>query len=616
MGMTGGVAAHITRGEADSEKLSATLNAMGLAGMRWVRTDFDSTGLLRSDGSYDFSKYDRVVKAVLDRGKNVLPILYGPNWTHPPVSDEDFNRYSEYIKCVVGHFKDRIKVWEIWNEANLSYFFDGADPVHYAKVISVAYKTIKSVDPRMTVIFTGTSGLPFDWIEKTFAAGATNSFDIMNVHPYSHPYAPENGLCGGLDRLRRLMHRYGIGDKPVWITELGWPTHDVAVFPEDVFLAGLKVARPGKTVWKIAVADVASYGAVDQRLAVRIQNLLTPGSVVRAYSQNELAKVLRVGRFDAVIYPFDETYPIDTTNVVRTFVREGGTLVDFGGVPCYYGRRDDKLVKGYTNGEGIVGFSFGYRAFWSEGGRKYPREAETYVTVIGEQAGIKERKSGFRAVRFLSGDRMEKGDELIPLVAGKTKAGVELVSAAVIRYRGSRKGSTILSSLVPRGVNATNDEMVQASYTARAMIVSAMQGIEAYFAYNLRASEDDPYYSEAHFGLMHSGFQPKPAFSAYMNFFRERPNGSVSHSGRWKFSDETLFSPQWKRPDGIQAGALWTTGRPVRRAVRFRSGTPRFRDVFGKPVEVRQSADGAYTLNISGAPMYFSHAELQHDVFL
>lgn len=67
-------------------------------------------------------------------------------------------------------------------------------------------------------------------------------------------------------------------------------------------------------------------------------------------------------------------YPIDTTNVVRTFVREGGTLVDFGGVPCYYGRRDDKLVKGYTNGEGIVGFPFGYRAFWSEGGRKYPRE--------------------------------------------------------------------------------------------------------------------------------------------------------------------------------------------------------------------------------------------------
>lgn len=40
-------------------------------------------------------------------------------------------------------------------------------------------------------------------------------------------------------------------------------------------------------------------------------------------------------------------------------------------------------------------------------------------------------------------------------------------------------------------------------------------GVAAYFPYEFRASERDPFYSENHFGLVHRDFTPKPAWKAY-----------------------------------------------------------------------------------------------------
>jgi endonuclease/exonuclease/phosphatase family metal-dependent hydrolase len=49
---------------------------------------------------------------------------------------------------------------------------------------------------------------------------------VMNVHPYRYPSSPEERpLYDDLVRLRKLMEKYGDGGKPIWITEIGWPTH-------------------------------------------------------------------------------------------------------------------------------------------------------------------------------------------------------------------------------------------------------------------------------------------------------------------------------------------------------------------------------------------------------
>ena len=48
----------------------------------------------------------------------------------------------------------------------------------------------------------------------------------------------------------------------------------------------------------------------------------------------------------------------------------------------------------------------------------------------------------------------------------------------------------------------------------RSILVSLAVGVEKFFAYELRATESDPYYSESHFGIVHRDLSPKPAYDA------------------------------------------------------------------------------------------------------
>ena len=63
-------------------------------------------------------------------------------------------------------------------------------------------------------------------IEELYKLGAGAYFDIMNVHPYCIPDRPEGHLDRQLEDLRALMAKYGDADKPIWITEIGWPTNE------------------------------------------------------------------------------------------------------------------------------------------------------------------------------------------------------------------------------------------------------------------------------------------------------------------------------------------------------------------------------------------------------
>lgn len=605
-----GVCAPVTSKDRCDYRLKETLAAAELAGARYIRSDFYCYRLKTKDGGWDFSTYDGVVDKLEQQGVTLLPIIYNnaPATTVPPSNLES---WKEYVATIVRHYGKRLPVVEIWNEPNLDSFYKGADPVSYAATLRAAYQAIKEVDSDICVAYGGLAGVPISWIRKTFEAGVTNCFDIMNVHPYSHPAQPEGALDVRIEQLQELMAEFGIADRPIWLTEVGWPTQAKTIPFQNILLSGLKLARPLQTKWKVVLCDTASVGPVDQTMAIALQEVLPPGSEVVVCSQEDASDRLEAGGVDAIAYPFDETFPADLTEAVCGFIRRGGVFIDFGGMPCYFGRRDGESVQGMQNGAAIERFPFGFRAWWTDEPGKYPEHAQVFVTERGKSVGVQQEPTGFTASRFLAPDRIGEGAEWIPLIAGKTTNGVDLVSAAVVRYGGSG-GAAVLCSLYPdRNAKSATSEEDQARFTARAMGISFAKGIQAYFAYNLRASEDDPFYSEDHFGLMHADFTPKPAFAAYGQFVRMRPEGSVNLPGPWHDAGRLVFAPQWRRPDGRPGGMIWSIGADQKRELRFSAGEPVFYDLYGKRLPSGKRAQGVYCQTIGKAPIYFVGARLE-----
>ena len=138
----------------------------------------------------------------------------------------DLRSWSDYVRGVVNHYRDRIKFWEIWNEPNISVFWaPKPNPVEYARLLKASYEVIKEADPDAHVIGIDAAGSDFAFIEAVFSQGGYDCMDILSTHPYRYPRTPEESdFAGELRRTAEVMERWG-GRKPIWLTEIGWPTH-------------------------------------------------------------------------------------------------------------------------------------------------------------------------------------------------------------------------------------------------------------------------------------------------------------------------------------------------------------------------------------------------------
>lgn len=94
----------------------------------------------------------------------------------------------------------------------------------------------------------------------------------------------------------------------------------------------------------------------------------------------------------------------------------------------------------------------------------------------------------------------------------------------------------------------------QARRVARIYLISFAYGVDKVFWYNLRASETDPYYSEANFGLIHADLSPKPSFLAYKALTTMCPSRSTRPV---LIIDGGTYSASWIRPDGKTVWAIW-----------------------------------------------------------
>jgi hypothetical protein len=152
-----------------------------------------------------------------------------------PLTAESQEGFARYAAFVATHFKGVVKRYEVWNEWSIGMGSKGAltrgDPIAYTRLLTKVKAALKAVDPEIVVVGGVIAHFDDGWSQLLFNAGALNSMDAYSVHPYNFPDVPEKAVLF-LDRLQSIAKlSTGGRELPIYVTEMGWPTHTSGVAP-------------------------------------------------------------------------------------------------------------------------------------------------------------------------------------------------------------------------------------------------------------------------------------------------------------------------------------------------------------------------------------------------
>ncbi|MBN1844699.1 MAG: hypothetical protein JW810_03380 [Sedimentisphaerales bacterium] len=595
-----GLCAHVSRG-ADHRQADEQFALMRQAQIAWTRTDFDWTTLQREkEGPWRFEVFDETVAGAAKHQITILPILdYDVSWARPAYRHLDL--WREYVRRTVGRYSSRLPCWEVWNEPNLEQFWkEKPDAENYALLLKAAHEEIKAIDPDLTVLLGGLAGIPLDFIEGLYQAGARDYFDVMNVHPYRYPQAPEQGnLVADLEALRRLMSRYGDQDKPIWITEIGWPTHRPDIeLTAQIVRAGLQELDGARDRWTMAVLDDPQYPVRNPFSRADWLAMLPAGGSAEAVLLKDLPD-LSVAKYNVLLLPPAESFPADYFEALEGYVRRGGILILTHGVPLYYSLRrepDDTWKRQGVDDSYRRRLRIGWEAWWTR--QDVPRQSTRLQVPEGLKDRIHPPAARTEASRFLTDQGLESADRLIRLLTVE-EGSYRGVVAAAIDLKGTLKGGLIVSTLQQdfRGVSPET----QARILPRAYLLSFQAGVEKVFWYNFRAFENNLYYNEDHFGILHRDLSPKPAYEAMQTLIRVRPAGSRQRPIAGQQAN--LYCLSWQRPDGRVGWALWQTGGAESQTLVCQGPLQEAYGHRGNPLEFDRQGQSV-TLKLDDAPLY------------
>ena len=228
-----------------------------------IREDYHWHKIEPADDDWHMESVSTQVEMARKRGVSILAMLaYEVDWavTGEATSSIDPAQYGEFAGRVAGEFCTDIKEYEIWNEPNWERFWPPEpDPDHYAKFLKAAYQEIKSACPDARVLSAGLSSWdltrPLDrwWFLSAMHEkhpDICNYFDILAIHPYTFNQAPSpeqdyvlspsfsyEGQSWMTQLARERLEEIGCGGKPIWITEMGWPSYELSEEDQGRFLA-------------------------------------------------------------------------------------------------------------------------------------------------------------------------------------------------------------------------------------------------------------------------------------------------------------------------------------------------------------------------------------------
>lgn len=210
----------------DSEPKAEHWDRLQEWGVRVSRQGFFWEWITAADGSFDFSWPDRYFEEAEKRGIAVLvtfsydsPLIHQEGDARPSVPESAHDAWLAYVTAVTNRYKDRAWGFEVWNEPNHPTFWKGTRE-EFVALAKVTVDKVRELAPGVPVAVAGFSLLPEHWLDALHAAGVVDAADAISFHPY---WIDGDGAVDMVRQCRKWMAKNGI-EKPMWITEYGWPS--------------------------------------------------------------------------------------------------------------------------------------------------------------------------------------------------------------------------------------------------------------------------------------------------------------------------------------------------------------------------------------------------------
>lgn len=110
-------------------------------------------------------------------------VLSGPRFK----SEDQILRYLDFVRFIVGHFKDRVQCFEIWNEPNQPDPGHHIDVWDYIELVRRTVPVIRDEFPQAKIQVGGTSNLrepePRDYLFRILRSNIMPLVDVVSWHP-------------------------------------------------------------------------------------------------------------------------------------------------------------------------------------------------------------------------------------------------------------------------------------------------------------------------------------------------------------------------------------------------------------------------------------------------
>lgn len=166
----------------------------------------------------------------------IVPLGYGNKaftGLRLPNTKDEIAAYAKYCEFFAQTYKSSQPLYEIWNEWNTGAgaqppFRKKGDVGKYIELSRECAKKIRGVDPSATIVGGAVAGFDEEWVYEYARQGGLDFVNGLSLHPYVFHRNKTNAEYSWewVDRVyKKALELSGKKSIPVYITEIGWPTH-------------------------------------------------------------------------------------------------------------------------------------------------------------------------------------------------------------------------------------------------------------------------------------------------------------------------------------------------------------------------------------------------------